>query len=187
MVGRDECMVPAWDLINSSKQQGSESPWTHLLVRYRELEVPQAKRELSKQFTCDYILANSDRHWNELGVIFDARSMRALRVAPIYDTGSSLWYDSPELRVPADLWYRPLPLIAERARRIRPEDQLRLIDDLDWFDARAADGFPEQARSILEQNPHMDKDRLDSITVALKRNIETVSRHARDVRHGIGR
>lgn len=179
MVSCDECLVPAWDLLGSTKTRGSESGWMRLLRRYGELGVPNAERQLAKMFVCDFILANSDRHWNNLAVIFDAHTMQALRVAPIYDTGASLWYDRAVLARPIDFWYRPLPLIAERSRRIHPEEQLRLMRDFGWLDPSRLDGFAEEAREILVGNPNLDLGRLDAVTRGIQRNIETVLAYAR--------
>ena len=181
MVSRDECLIPAWDLLGSTKVRGSESGWMRLLRRYEELGVPDAERQLTKMFVCDFILANSDRHWNNLAVIFDARDMRALRVASIYDTGASLWYDRAVLDQPIDFWYRPLPLIAERSRRIHPEEQLRLMRDFGWLDPTRLDGFAEEAREILAGNPNLDSERLDAVAHGIQRNIDTVVACARSV------
>ena len=45
--------------------------------------------------TVDYLLANEDRHQNNFGVIRNAETLEYLGPAPLYDNGSSLWFDKP--------------------------------------------------------------------------------------------
>lgn len=174
MVGRDECLIPAWDIINSSKRPGYMNPWTHLKDCYARLGVEDAERQLTKMFVCDYIIANHDRHWKNFGVIFDAHTMDALRVAPIYDSGSSLWSDAFDLERPIDYWYRPKPLIRERTKRIRPEDQLALMDDFSWLDVGALDGFSDEAAAILGDSGRLPSRRVDAVAAQVERNIRNV-------------
>ncbi len=178
MIGRDECFVPAWDIINASKRPGHLSPWLHLLGCYDALGIERAERQLSKMFACDYIVANQDRHWNNFGIVFDARTMEADRVVPIFDTGGSLFFKAPELDAPVDFWYRPIPLIEQRAKRVSPEDQLALIKDLEWFDASALDGFDNEVREILRACTRHPQKRIDAIVGKIRENIETVRRWA---------
>lgn len=179
MVSRDECLVPAQDIINARKRHGNQSPWQHLLASYEELGLQDVEEQLTKMFVCDFMLANHDRHWNNLGVIFDARNMEAKRIAPIFDSGSSLWNDAFELEVPADYWYRPLPLIRERARRIRPEEQLELMRSFGWMDLTALDGFADEVREGLSFGTRLQPERIEAVARGVEQNIERVRRAAR--------
>ncbi len=182
MVGRDECLIPAWDIINSAKQPGHLSPWMHLKECYAKLGIEDAEQQLTKMFVCDYIIANRDRHWNNFGVIFDAHTMDALRVAPIYDSGSSLWSDAYELERPIAYLYRPLPLLRQRQRRIHPKDQLAIMQDFSWLDVDALDGFPDEAAAILSASGRLPPERIEAIIKELERNIQTVQ-HTQTVQY----
>ncbi len=179
MVDRDECFIPAWDIINAYKMPGSVSPWMHVVDCYDRLGVDGAERQLSKMLVCDYILANSDRHWNNFGIIFDAETMEAKRVAPIFDSGTSLWCWSPSLDSDLDFWYRPLPMIRERAGRIYPEDQLELVKDFSWFDPSMLEGFAEDAAAALEECVGLSDERISAIAGRVERNAAAVSACAR--------
>ena len=43
----------------------------------------------------DYLLANTDRHYNNFGAIRNANSLEWIGSAPIYDSGTSLWCNTP--------------------------------------------------------------------------------------------
>lgn len=178
MVDKSECFVSAWDIINAYKMPGSISPWMHVNSCYGCLGIEDAERQLSKMLACDYILANSDRHWNNFGVIFDAESMNAKGVAPIFDTGTSLWCWAGALDCELDYWYRPLPMIRERAARISPEDQLGLVSDFSWFDPSALDGFAKEVGSVLEDYTGLADERIHVIAKRVERNAKTVISHA---------
>ena len=178
MVGRDECLIPAWDIINASKRPGHLSPWLHLLGCYDALGISNAQRQLSKMFVCDYLIANQDRHWNNLGVIFDAKTMEAIRVAPIFDTGGSLFFKAAELSAPIDFWYEPVPLVRARSKRIYPEDQLGLIKDYSWFDADKLAGFDSEVHEILGMYTRHPEERIEAIVRKVCENIKVVARRA---------
>lgn len=178
MVSRDECLIPAWDIINASKRPGHQSPWMHLLNCYERLGLADAEHQLTKMFVCDYLIANEDRHWNNLGVIFDARTMQAKRVAPIFDSGSSLYFRAPELTVPADFWYDPLPLMRTRAHRIYPEDQLSLMQDYSWLNVDALQGFDAEVGELLAQHTRLPQERIEAIAKRVGENITVVSQRA---------
>ena len=41
---------------------------------------------------CDHIMANTDRHWRNFGIIRNIDTLEC-RFVPFFDTGNSLWYD----------------------------------------------------------------------------------------------
>ena len=43
----------------------------------------------------DYLIANEDRHLNNFGAVRNACTLEWLGCAPIYDSGTSLWFDKP--------------------------------------------------------------------------------------------
>ena len=117
-----------------------------------QLGVSDAEARLTEMLVFDYVLGNRDRHWNNFGFVYDARTMRPLRIAPIYDNGSSLWSDVLELSSP---WYRydPRPLMDAHMRRLWPEDQLRIFKDCSWFRPEDLAAIPEIVRNYLSMDP----------------------------------
>ena len=57
---------------------------------------------LTKMFTCDFVLANSDRRTSNFGVVRDVETLEYKRLAPIFDSVFCLWCDRRELRYPGD-------------------------------------------------------------------------------------
>ena len=172
MVGRDECFVPAYEIRGMAKRRNDQSEWMFLNELYAHLGIEDGGLQLSRMFALDYILANSDRHLNNFGIIFDAESMRAKRGAPIFDTGNSLWFDKPALDFNVDFRYRPKPLIADRIRGMTPEDQLAVVDDFSWFDSTRLAGFEKVAARILGDDAALTASRLRAIENGIGRNMD---------------
>ena len=135
------------------------------------LGVPEseARTALAKMILCDVVLANSDRHWRNFGVIRDVETLE-LRMAPIFDTGNSLWFSRNEREMEAGEWaFRAVPFGPD------PTAALACIDDLSWFDPAALDGFVDEACDILSASKHATRSgRLDFVREGLSRNIAMV-------------
>ena len=43
----------------------------------------------------DFLITNTDRHWENFGILRDPDTLRFLTLAPIFDSGTSMLYDDP--------------------------------------------------------------------------------------------
>ncbi len=129
---------------------------------------------LSKMIVCDAILANSDRHWRNFGCIRDVETL-ALRPAPLFDSGNSLWFGKTAREVREEDWtFAARPFAQDAATA------LAFVDDLEWFCPSALDGFADEACDILSGSEHATQPgRLDFIRRGIDRNIALVCDAAR--------
>jgi len=95
---------------------------------------------IDRMLTVDYIIANQDRHFNNLGFIRNAETLEYISPAPVYDSGTSLFYNKPVKRIEN---YESKPF------RTDPEEQLKLVTSFDWFDASKLNGFTDEVGEIL--------------------------------------
>ncbi len=91
MLGQDEELVTAYDVLSTRKKPNSMNDYDFLVDTYKSLGLNNVEEGLAKMFTCDYILANQDRHWRNFGVIRNVETLEFTRLAPIFDNGTSLW------------------------------------------------------------------------------------------------
>lgn len=89
------------------------------------------RERIDKMIVCDSILANSDRHWRNFGFVRDVDTL-AVRPAPIFDSGNSLWYEKSAAEVAAGD-----RSCAARPYGPEPERQLALVGSISWFDPAA--------------------------------------------------
>ncbi|WP_080799284.1 helix-turn-helix domain-containing protein [Arabiibacter massiliensis] len=127
------------------------------------------RSSLSKMILCDVILANSDRHWRNFGFVRDIDALE-LRVAPLFDSGNSLWFDKNDREINARDWaFMARPFAQDAA------SALACVDDLSWFNPSALDGFADEACDILSASRHAAQPgRLDFIREGLERTIAQV-------------
>ena len=92
----------------------------------------------------------------------------AIRPAPLFDSGNSLWFAKTEREVAT----------GDRAFLARPfaynvNEQLACVDDVSWFSPCALRGFADEACDILSASSHA-KPRLNFIHEGIEQNIKLV-------------
>lgn len=119
---------------------------------------------LSQMIVCDALIANSDRHRRNFGLIRDVETLE-LRPAPLFDSGNCLWYAKTTGEVERRDWsfaVKPFGPVLEQ--------QLALVEDASWFDDEALSGFADEACEILAQSAHATGgDRLSFIREGIER------------------
>ena len=70
-----------------------------LMERFMEKGLPEqgVRGFLEYQILTDFVLTNTDRHLNNFGVLRDSRTLKFIRMAPIFDSGNSMFWDAPRL------------------------------------------------------------------------------------------
>ena len=128
------------------------------------------QRALSQMVVCDFILANTDRHWRNFGFIRSVDTLE-MRPAPLFDSGNSLWYAHTSGQVSQNDW-----AFASKPFDANPFRQLSFVDDLDWFDADALEGFADEAGEILVGSSHAtESGRLSFIKQGLTKQVANAS------------
>ena len=179
-----EDLVTAYDILHSYKRYGCESPYDWCVTAFEMTGIEDAEYTLSRMFGLDYVLANYDRHYNNFGVIRDAETLEFKRLAPIYDSGSSLWCNVRLLEVPADFAYRPKPFM-EIVYPGKLPDQRRMLHyvrDYDWFSKDFCFSAPETAREILAAYGIRNEKERDAIAAKIEENVSdiaTAAEHSR--------
>lgn len=166
MVSVDEELVPAYYIDKMQELRGSESLYEHYIHVCEGLDIPNARLHVDKMLICDFIIANYDRHYRNFGAIRNVETLNWERIAPIYDSGSSMWATTATPMIEMD--YKSKPFMSS------PENQLKLVKDLSWLDIDKLIGFKEMVKEILDKNPLMDSDRSQIISQQVHRRINKV-------------
>ncbi|MCM1440867.1 MAG: hypothetical protein NC131_16955 [Roseburia sp.] len=168
MLKNDEELITAWDILKNYKRKNDVSPYNHMIDIFHSktgLDIPYIEQFVSKMFMCDYIIANSDRHLNNFGFIRNVNTLQYVACAPIFDSGSSLWFDKITLGTLSDYEYRTKPF------GYPPDKQLDLVKYLDWFDGDELDDYVDEVRNKLGKSSHLDEGRINSVVYGIQRNI----------------
>lgn len=166
MVKSDEELVSAYYIDRSIKQKENDSLYKHFLEACSNLHIPNAKLSVDKMLVCDYIIANNDRHYRNFGAIRNSVSLKWLQIAPIFDSGSSLWATQPTSLIGSTYNSKPF--------KASSEEQLALVEDLSWLDIKKLDGYEKEAEDIFRKNPLMDEERIKAISAQITMRIQKV-------------
>lgn len=180
--GREE-YIPAVYVKNALGSQRGKSTYDRY-CRYLGLhgaDEAAMRRSMSQMIVCDAILANSDRHWRNFGVIRDIDSLE-MRPAPLFDSGNCLWYNVPTSALKSgEFGFSAKPFGPD------PAAQLACADSLDWFDASSLDGFADEAIEILSKSEWATAGgRLGAIRTGLERRVIEVTAAVDVLRHAQG-
>ena len=82
-------LVSAHAIITSRKKDRGVSNYEHLINTASDngIDAEGFKADLEYQILTDYLLTNVDRHMDNIGVLRDAKTLKFIRMAPIFDTG----------------------------------------------------------------------------------------------------
>ena len=114
----------------------------------------------------------------------DASTLEFVGMAPIFDSGNSLWCNRQTLSPYAghvSYAYDPLPFAARGevgGHAPDPSRQLRMLRDFEWYEQTAFDVAPEIVHDVLSQNENFPPRRIDLITRAVRRNVTVLAREA---------
>lgn len=162
-ITRDTELISAWDIIKTTKKKGNENDFDFFIRCSDILKIPNVRDYMNKMLICDYILGNSDRHYNNFGVIRNVNTLEYVGMAPIFDNGNSLGIirnDQDKLTM--------APFYKD------PKKQLELVNDLSFFDIEKLDGFLLETKSILRKNALLSE-------VYISRQIEELKKRINDV------
>ena len=162
-ITRDTEFVPALYILQSLVSKNNESNYNKFLRCCENLGIENAKDYLNKMITCDYLLANCDRHYNNFGAIKDVNTNKYLGMSPIFDTGYSLGLIRPDKD---EFTMKPFYL--------EPHKQLKLVDDLSWLNIEKLKGFEEEIKQILKQNRNLEEAGIEKIVKGYQERLEVI-------------
>ena len=149
----DTEFIPARDIIEAFKKDGCDYNLTHLLRSCESLGISGVNSATDKMLTLDYIIANEDRHYNNFGFIRNAETLEWLGLAPVFDSGTSLWYNTARVG----------SLTESKPFKKTHGEQIKLVNDLSWFDYKALNGLADEIVKIFEASENVDETRSQRI------------------------
>lgn len=164
-VSDEEEYIPALYVQQVLASTDGADEYRHYLDCCDFLGAKGAKEALDRMIVCDDILANSDRHFRNFGIVRNVETLRC-RCAPIFDSGSSLWCS-----VGFDALSRGERSFASKQFYENPGRQLLLVDDFSWFHPSRLEGFVDEAMEILALDEAIEK-RLPYVRAALEWRLE---------------
>ena len=169
-ITEDTELVTAWQIMNTEKRPNHVSRYEHFLGRCAALGIPGAREYMDVMLSLDYLILNSDRHYRNFGAIRDVNTLQYIGMAPVYDSGTSLWSDTFELMISADSTYSAKPFYSD------PLEQLKLVSSFMSFDVSRLKGSEEDFEELLLKAPTISQERRERLCGAYQKRLEGFER-----------
>lgn len=168
-VTKDTELVSAWRVLQLRTKANHESEYLHYVNICKELGIDIVPA-LDRMIVLDYIIANEDRHFNNFGLLRNADTLEWLGAAPIFDSGTSLWYNRLTSRLLSrDVGCKPF--------KKTHGEQLKLVSSFGWFDVSKLDGIGDEIMDVLcdeKAAQYIDAERAKAIAAEVRNRISTV-------------
>lgn len=159
-------LVTAAQFMRLLPQQPDVSNWQHFSDCYNAVDILNMPKEVCNMLAADYILANTDRHLGNFGFLRDSETLEWKGVAPIYDSGTSLWQMTLTRAISADA------MIPAKPFETSQQSQLKLIAPHVDLQLERLDGFSNSVEKILQPSAQFDDGRAAKIAVAVGDRIQ---------------
>ena len=164
-------LVSAYAVVTSEKQRNDCSTYEHFIqvCGKHGIDTIQLRHDLEYQIMTDFILSNVDRHFNNVGVLRDAESLQFLRMAPIFDSGKSLFVSEP---IPAQEELRKIKTASFAGTEL---GLLKYVKDRSIVDAAKLPSA-ELLWQLYQKDSRMDEARAKLVCDRYEKKIELFQR-----------
>ncbi len=168
-ITKDTELISAWRVLQLRQKANHESSYLHYVNICKELGIDIVPA-LDRMIVLDYIIANEDRHFNNFGLLRDANTLEWIGAAPIFDSGTSLWYDTSARGISTyDIPCKPF--------KKKHGEQLRMVSSFEWLDISKLYGVEDDILNILcEDNAvqYVEVERAKAIAAEIRKRIDTL-------------
>ncbi len=158
--------VTACSIFKTQKKKNHISYYQHFLNCCEALGIPNYQDSINKMLTIDYILANTDRHLNNFGAIRNADTLEWIGMAPIFDSGTSLWCEQSIAQIKTSK-----ECVPSKPFKTSHKQQIKLVTDFSWLDFTKLNGFIEESNELLAS---IEPQRRKQIIIALENQIRNL-------------
>ena len=170
-VTRDTELVSAWRIMQTQKKDNSTSVYQHFVNCCKLLGVADVVPALDRMLVLDYLISNEDRHLNNFGLLRNAETLEWIGFAPIYDSGSSLGYNSLLSQIYTE------KNIASKPFKRRHDEQIKLVTSFDWIDFSKLYDAGDIVREVFSDpraKELISENRKEAIAQMVERHIESL-------------
>ena len=172
-ISKDTELITAWHIMQTQRKPNHVSSYQHYVNCCTALGIPGVIGELDRMLVVDYIIANTDRHYNNFGAVRNADTLEWISAAPVYDCGTSMWYDQFTQMI------QTLTKQSSKPFKSDHEEQIELVTSFEWLDISSLQGVDEEFREILKESEFIDASRCSALCYGLRRRVKLIGEHAK--------
>ena len=161
--------VSAYQIVAAYKVPNDVSLYEALIRQAVSLgaDEKEVRAFLEYMILTDFILTNTDRHLNNFGFLYDPQQHRLSGMAPLFDTGNSLFYDYDVIPHGGNLLDIPVNSFSKREA-----DQLHYVKSDAGVKLERLAHFPEEAEALLKEYTDMTEKRAAETARTIEEKIE---------------
>lgn len=158
----------AWDVITSEPRDNSTSYYEHFIniCKKHGIDEELLRRDLEYQIQADFILTNYDRHLTNVAILRDADSLEFIRMAPIYDSGDSLFANKSVPENIKELRKLEINGFAKNETKLLDLVRNRFLLDINKLPS------PDYVREIYHKDEKISDRHIDKLVEWYKRKID---------------
>lgn len=162
-------LIHAWDIVHEINTNGDK--YKQFFEKTDKMGIKNIQNDIDKMLVIDYIIANTDRHFNNIGFIRNAETLEYYGLAPVYDSGNSLWYenDGAEIIESNDVSSKPF--------KSKHSDQIKKVKDFSWFNADNLKCADDIIHDVFKNSKDIDQRREFAIIKKVKNRIKKIDRY----------
>ena len=157
-------LIHAYDIVSDRKKPNDMNYFQFYKKILRENDV-ESDDIYDMQIMVDFIITNTDRHFNNFGVLRDSDTLRFVAPAPIFDSGNSMFYN--ESYVPAGKELLNISITSLYKKEVKMLSQVGNRGILDVGYLPSAD----EIYKLLLEDGTMDADRREQLLEAYDQKI----------------
>lgn len=160
--------VPAYQLVRNHKTPQNMSNYEEMILETVKYGMNEdiVREQLEYMILTDFILSNTDRHFNNFGFLYDSNLQKLVSVAPIFDTGNALFYDQDTIPVNNLLEVEVTSFLNKEVK------MLGYITNKEAVNLQKLNGFAKEAEKMLKTHTNMPGKRAELIGETIQKKIE---------------
>jgi hypothetical protein len=161
-------LVTATQILESTKKSNNDSTFTHFKNCCELLGLEGTQTFLNKMLTLDFLIVNTDRHFNNFGVLRNADTLTWIGFAPVFDSGTSMWHNIDT----NDLVSKVNSQDSKPFKNTHLE-QIKLVNDFSWLDHKTLENLPDMVYKLFKVVPNFNSDWAEALgkAVSVRANI----------------
>jgi len=165
MATKDTEYINAQYVMNTEEYYRKEQ-YVHFLEMCRNNGIKDAKTPIDEMIALDFIMGNVDRHKGNFGILRNASTLEWLRIAPMFDNGNCLFYDSENDEM--ENWG-----IDTLGKSFGDSNRLNLqyIEYPEWYSNADRNCIANIVTECLQKNEKLKSARIDKIVSVVKDRI----------------
>ncbi len=172
-ITRDTELVSAYAITKSQKQPSHISAYQHYVNLCREKGIDDICDRLDEMLFIDHIIRNEDRHYRNFGLIRNVETLEYVGVAPIFDSGSSLLYNTSTEQIKKEC----ITHKSQTKPFTNTHDQsIDLICCPERFEFSKLYGIEEEAAEIFNKGGFLSNERISALCYAISERVGKLDR-----------